>query len=234
MNDKKNQALKLRLQGYSYGEIRTKLGIPKSTLSTWFSGLKLPEEVWNKILNKGRRKSIKRLIERNKRQTPLAIERALTVQKKAQLDIKNLSRHDLFILGAILYWAEGYKRPVIRNGVKKTFHVVSFTNSDPYLVQLFLRFIREICNVPEQKIYASIRAFKHQNLKEIQKFWRNITQLKQSNFEKIYLGVSKSSLGKRPYNRLQFGTIQVRIGITELYNKIMGWIEGIKKFSNHR
>ena len=232
INTQKNKALDLRLHGYSYGEIRQKLNIPKSTLSTWFAGLKLPQETWNKIYQKGRTKSIKCLIERNKRQTPLAIERALATQKKAQLEIKNLSRHDLFILGVILYWAEGYKRPVIRNGIKKTFHVVSFTNSDPYLVQLFLRFIREICNVPEQKIYASIRAFKHQNLKEIQKFWRNITQLKQNNFEKIYLGVSKSSLGKRPYNRLQFGTIQVRIGSTELYNKIMGWIEGIKNFSD--
>ena len=233
MNVKKNQALKLRLQGYSYGEIRTKLGIPKSTLSTWFSELKLPEEIWNKIFNKGRKKSIECLIKRNKRQTPLAIKRALIIQKQAQQEIDHLSKHDLLILGISLYWTEGYKRPMVRNGKTKTFHSVSFTNSDPYLIQLFLRFIREICKVPEEKIRVSIRAYKHQNLKEIQSFWIKVTHIKKENFGKIYLGISKSSLGKRPFNRLQFGTIQIRIGSTALYNKIMGWIEGIKKFSNH-
>lgn len=229
---KKKQALKLRLQGYSYGEIHKKFGIPKSTLSTWFSDLKLPLRTRKTILQKGRAESIQRLIEHNKKQTPLALERALTIQKQAQHEIKHLSKRDLFLLGVSLYWSEGYKKPVIRNGKQKTFHIVSFTNSDPYLVQLFLRFIREICQVPENKIYASIRAFKHQNPKEIKKFWRNITQIKQTNFEKIYLGISKSSLGKKPYNHLQFGTIQVRIGSTELYHKIMGWIEGIKNVSN--
>jgi len=231
-NTLKNKALNLRLHGYSYGEIHQKLNIPKSTLSTWFAGLKLPQKTWNKIYQKGRAKSIKYIIERNKRQTHLAIKRAIAIQKKAQAEIKNLSKHDLFVLGIILYWAEGYKRPTVRNGKIKTFHPVSFTNSDPYLIQLFLRFIREVCKIPEEKIHLSIRAYKHQNLKEIQNFWIRTTNIKKENFGKIYLGVSQSSLGKRPYNRLQFGTIQVRIGSTELYNRIMGWIEGIKYFSS--
>jgi len=229
---KKNKALKLRFQGYSYSEIQKKLDIPKSTLSTWFSNIKLPKHTWNKILKKGREKSIQCLIERNKRQTPLAIERASVIQRQAQQEIRHLSKHDLFILGISLYWTEGYKRPIVRNGQRKTFHVVSFTNSDPYLIQLFLRFIREICHIPDNKIHVSIRAFKHQEQKEIQRFWQNITHLQPTHFGKIYLDISKSSLGKRPYNHLQFGTIQVRIGNTELYNKIMGWIEGIKNFSD--
>ncbi|MDO9579086.1 MAG: hypothetical protein Q7J06_00745 [Bacteroidales bacterium] len=227
----KQEALKLRLKGYSYGEIKCMLGIPKSTLATWFSGLILSEKTWNKILKKGREKSIKILIERNKRQTPLAIKKALSIRRKAQQEINKLSKHDLLILGASLYWAEGYKRPIIKNGKEKTFHYVGFCNSDPYLIQLFLRFIREICKVPEERIKIQIMGYEHQNPKHLKNYWKKITNLKEKNFNKIYFGISKSSLGKRPFNRLQFGTIQVRIGNTELYNRIMGWIEGIKKYS---
>jgi len=98
----KQEALKLRLKGYSYGEIKCMLGIPKSTLATWFSGLILSEKTWNKILKKGREKSIKILIERNKRQTPIAIKKALKIRRKAQQEINRLSKHDLLILGIFL------------------------------------------------------------------------------------------------------------------------------------
>jgi len=229
----KQKALKLRLKGYGYGEIKCILGIPKSTLATWFSGLILSEKTWNTILQKGREKSIKTLIERNKRQTPLAIKRALKIRRKAQQEINKLSKHDLLILGIFLYWAEGYKKPIIQNGRVKTFHPISFVNSDPHLIQLFLRFIREICQVPENKIKIQIMGYTYQNPKHLKDYWKRITNLKEKNFNKIYFGISKSSLSKKPFNRLQFGTIQIRIGDTELYNKIMGWIEGMKKFSIH-
>lgn len=43
----KQRAVDLRIQGKSYAEICRELGIdiPKSTMSGWFSGLELPEEV---------------------------------------------------------------------------------------------------------------------------------------------------------------------------------------------
>jgi len=227
----KQKALKLRLKGHSYNEIKFILGIPKSTLATWFSNLVLSEKTWNKILKKGREQSIKRIIERNKKQTPLAIERALKIRKKAQQEINKLTKRDLLILGASLYWAEGYKKPITINGQIKTFHPISFANSDPYLIQLFLRFIREICQVPENKIKIQIMGYKHQNPKYLKDYWKKVTKLKEKNFNQIYFGVSKSSLGKKPFNNLQFGTIQVRINNTNLYNKIMGWIESLKKFS---
>ena len=37
-------------------------------------------------------------------------------------------------------------------------------------------------------------------------------------------------MGKRPFNRLPFGVIQVRISNTNLFHKIMGWIEGVRSF----
>ena len=48
-NNLRQKAFKLRMQGKSYGEIRTVLGIKKSTLSSWFKNLELPKSI-KKIL----------------------------------------------------------------------------------------------------------------------------------------------------------------------------------------
>lgn len=116
-----------------------------------------------------------------------------------------------------------------RNGRELTCHSVSFTNSDPEMIKVFLRFLREICEVPESKIQAHLRIYKHLSEAEVIKYWKEITSINQNNFKKSYCGISKSSQNKKPYNRLQYGTIQIRVNDTNLFHKITGWIEGIKE-----
>ena len=226
----KQKAYKLRLSGKSYTEIKKALGIPKATLSTWFNGLILSDKLKNSINRRTQEKSLAGLIERNQRQTTLAQERARRFRIEASTEVGELSSGDLLLLGSALYWAEGYKRPIIRNGKEVTHHKVSLTNSDVNLVKLFLRFLREYCDVPEERIRASLRAFRHQNAKELQGYWQRETKIRPENFGKIYFGISKSSLGKRPFNRLPHGVIQVTVADTKLFYKIMGYIDGLKRF----
>jgi uncharacterized protein YerC len=153
----KNQALKLRLQGKSYNEINKALGIPKATLSEWFTGLELSENAKNRISQRVHQGSMKGLIKKNKLQTHLAQQRARTVRTEAKKEIGKLTARELLILGTALYWAEGYKRPIIKNGKAKSYHPVSLSNSDPALVAIFLKFLREICKAEESKIHAGIR-----------------------------------------------------------------------------
>lgn len=229
MRNDKNKALKLRLKGRSYSEINQIFGIPKSTLSGWFTDLELPESARERIKKRVYEKSIKGLIKRNKLQTHLAEKRARELRGNAKKEIGKISRQNLFVIGIALYWAEGYKRPIVKNGKVKTFHSVSLTNSDPYLVKVFLRFLREICRVPEEKITADIRIYQHQNENYLLKFWSKITNIPINSFKKFHYGISKSSQGKRPYNILPYGTIQIKVCNTKLYHKIMGWIEGLSK-----
>lgn len=229
MRNDKEDAYKLRLGGKSYREIKETLGVPKSTLAGWFSGLVLSETLQKEINRKGHAKSIAGLIKRNKDQTKLALLRANRIKRESALKIENVSHKDLLLLGASLYWAEGYKRPIMRHGRELTHHKVSLTNSDPFLVKCFLRFLREYCHVPEEKIKASIRIYEHQNANELQRYWQKETSIKKENFGKVYNGISKSSLGKRPFNRLPHGVIQIVVANTNLFHAIMGYIEGIKK-----
>lgn len=227
MRNDKNKALKLRLQGRSYNEITKSLGVPKSTLSGWFIGLELPDSVKERLNKRVYEKSIKAILKRNKLQTHLAEQRAREIRNLSKKEIKNLSKRELFIMGVALYWAEGYKRPIIINNKIKTSHPVSLTNSDPKFIKIYLKFLREVCKVPEEKITANLRIYQHQNENYLLDFWSKITDIPYSRLGKMYYGVSKSSLNKRPYNILPYGTIQIRIGSTKLYHQIMGWIEGL-------
>jgi len=229
MRNDKNIALKYRLQGKSYNEITKLLGVPKSTLWGWFYGLQLSEQAKNRLSARVFEGSLKGLIKKNKQQTLLAVAKAKKTRDKASKEIGKLSKKELLILGAGLYWGEGYKRPIIKNGKTKTYHPVSLSNSDPALISVFLRFLREICKAEENKIRAGLRIFQHQNAEELLQFWSKLTKIPKERFEKFYYGVSKSSMGKRPFNILPFGTIQIRVNDTSLYHKIMGWIDGFTK-----
>lgn len=228
MREDKEQAFRMRLSGKSYTEINQELGIPKATLSDWFSQLVLSSIAQQRIQERTRERSLVGLLNRNKKQTTLAIERRNKIRSEAKGMVKNISRRELFLVGIALYWAEGYKRTKTKNGRELTHHPVSLTNSDPDLIKLFLRFLREVCNVPEAKISADIRIYEHLSEKELLEFWSKTTNISKEKFGKFYYGVSKSSLRKRPFNILPFGTIQIRVNDTKLFHTIIGWIEGLR------
>lgn len=229
MRSDKSQALKLRLQGKSYNEITTLLGVPKGTLSDWFTGLVLSPEARSKITKRVHEGSMAGLMRRNKNQTHLARQRMQKNRSDAKKEIQRISRDQLRVLGAALYWAEGYKRSLFKNGRELTHHSVSLTNSDPQLVKMFIRFLTEVCEVPLEDIKADIRIYEHMNTENVMHFWQKTTKIPEKNFGKVYYGISKSSLGKRPFTRLQYGTILIRVNNTNLFHRIMGWIEGLKE-----
>ena len=229
MRNDKEKVLKLRLAGKSYNEISKLLGTPKSTLSGWLKNLHLSDTARKRLNARVKEGSLKGLLKHNKQQTVLAHKRAKDIRQTASKQIDKISKHELLILGVALYWGEGYKRPIIKDGVARSYHPVSLSNSDPKLVAAFLRFLREVCGVEETKIHAGLRIYQHQNADLLLQFWSKLTRIPKERFEKFYYGISKSSQGKRPFNILPYGTIQIRVNDTALFHKIMGWLEGILK-----
>lgn len=217
----------MRMQGKSYTEISRGLGMSKSTLSLWFRHLILPEEMRAKINSRARTASINAILKHNKKQTHDAEERSRAIRADHRKSVGTISVRELMLIGSALYWAEGYKRPILRDGKPRTYHPVSFTNSDPLMVKLFLKFLRGVCHVAEEHIKADLRIFEHQNEAHLLDYWGRITGLPYSNFRKTYRGVSISNQRKRPFNVLPYGTIQIRVSRTEVFHRIMGWIEGL-------
>ena len=228
MRSDKFKAYKLRIKGRSYSEISKLLNVPKSTLSAWFSSLVLSDESQSRIKERVIEGSLKGLLRRNRIQTHYAELNAKEIRESARKEIVQINPEALFIAGISLYWAEGYKRPIVKNGRPRTYHPVRLMNSDPLLISLFLRFIRESCKIPEEKIKISLRFFEHQNEAYLLDFWQKSTKIPISRFDKSYKSVSISSQRKRPFNILPYGTVQISINSTNLYHRIMGWIEGLQ------
>jgi transposase-like protein len=230
MRADKEKAIKLRLRGNSYSQIQKKLGeISKSTLSLWLKNVSLSDKSRAKIENRIYKKATTALIKRNKAQSHIARKKAKETRKKYSSKIKRLSFENLELIGLALYWAEGYKKPIIRNGREVSSHPISFTNSDPEMIKIFLRFIREIFQVQENRIRANLRIFKHMDEESAINFWTKKTSLPKENFSKTFVSKHPLSTSRRPFNRLPFGVIQIRINDTQLFHKVMGSIEGIKK-----
>lgn len=228
MNHVYEQALALRLKGYSYNEINKKLGVAKSTLSGWFSNTKLSLRAIERLKSRASQGVLNGLIKRNKEQTIIAQKRTAGIRMNAQSEIGNLSLNDLRIIGVALYWAEGYKRLKKRNGREITAHIIALTNSDPIMVSTFISFLRRVLDVPSERIFIEMRLFKHMIESEMIEYWMKTTQLPRSQFYKPMYPISIASKGKRPINRLPYGTVRVIVSDTNAFYRLLGMIDGLQ------
>lgn len=218
-------AIKLRKQGKSYNQISKTLKIPKSTLSYWFSDLKISEKAQEKILKRAHKLSIEGLIKRNKNQTILARERASKIRKEAKKESFKLMNDSLFLTGISLYWAEGYKKGASGSKWKS----IDFANSDPEMIKVIMKFFRKFLGIKDSKIKIQLIAHQNININKAAIFWSNLTNIPKEQFIKTYVGVSKSSKGKRNPNSLTHGTVHIRINDVKLFFRIIGWIDGLKE-----
>src|SRR3989344_8168479 len=124
----RSRALQMRLKGHSYNEISEILNISKSTLSLWLRDVVLSDKARERLSGRVRQGVFNGLIKRNKMQTHVAQIRSREIRLKAAARIERVLDKDLLLIGAVLYWAEGYKRPLVRNGRQLTSHAISFVN----------------------------------------------------------------------------------------------------------
>src|ERR1043166_7559731 len=107
-SSKKDSAIKLRLQGKSYGEILKILKIPsKGTLSVWFRNVKISQTAKKRLQNNidlARKRGLFKFNENRTEKVKLENDASF---KEAFNKIEKISLNDLALIGAALYWAEG-------------------------------------------------------------------------------------------------------------------------------
>lgn len=225
----KQKALRLRMQGKTYTDIQKALGgISKSTLSVWLKDVVLSEFARQALAARTKKKSFDGITKWSKGQTKRSQEKEAAIKRAAIQEINTISPRELVVVAAALYWAEGYKKPKYLKGKELRCHPVSLTNTDPKLAKIFLRCMAEICGVDISRINIQLRVFEHQNKDECIRYWSEQLAMPRENFTIVRAGISRSSMGKRPFNRLPYGVIQIRINSTDLFRRIMGWIEALK------
>lgn len=215
----KHQAKQLRLQGKTYTEITKRIGVPKSTLSGWFRALKIPQKVEQNLMSKRQQSWRKTIVDFNKKRAVKIKQQHTSAQDHYALEVGKLSKRELKLVGVALYWAEGYKRGK---------DSVVFCNSDPAMIQLMMKFFRDVCNMQENKLKVQVHIHRNISVKKTTKFWSNITKVPICNFRKPLYQISKSSKNKRPKNRLLYGVCRIIIHDVSLVDRINGWINGLK------
>jgi hypothetical protein len=210
----KPEVITLRRSGRSYSEIRKIYPVPKSTLSDWLKNIKMDPEIKSEL----EKRAYEKLREEAKKKREKTLKLREAIINKAKQKIKKIDKKDLLLIATALYWAEGN----IKN--KNRFQ---FGNSNPSMIKLMMRFLREVCNIPEERIKARAHIYPGMNYSKVISFWSKITKLPKENFYPPQIQVSKASKGKRAKNTLPCGTLHLTVSSTELACKVKGWIQGI-------
>lgn len=125
----------------------------------------------------------------------------------------NLSALDQILktAGIMLYWGEG----------TKGHGSVAFSNSDPEMIKVFLKFLREICGTSEDRLRVSVHAYEDHNINELKKYWSNVTKISTKKFYKPYIHRQKTGTYRKSS---KYGTISVQYNDKKLLDTINDWI----------
>src|SRR3989344_8749851 len=148
MRTDRNLAIKLRRSKKSYNEISKELGIPKSSLHTWFKNNKWSQEIRKNLIKRAQILAtgrLKLMALANKKKWD---EIHLQYQNEAKKEFPSLIKKPLFIAGLMLYWGEGDK--VLKNCL------VRLSNSDPELIKVFYLFLWNVILIPKEKIFIKL------------------------------------------------------------------------------
>lgn len=211
----RERAIKLRLQGQTYGQIRKQLSVSKSTLSDWLSKLPLTEDQL-KILSQNKESSLE--LGREKFREVFRKKRLNRLKQTLDNQIKELlplSNKELFLTGVFLYWGEGAKK----HGA------VTISNTDPRVVRFALHWMTESLKIPKQKIKINLHLYKDMNIKEAISFWSTILDIPKDQFRKPY--IKKTNREGLTYKSYGHGTCRLYAGSVELSEKIAMSIKAI-------
>ena len=220
-------AVRLRRAGNSYGEIRSAMGIPKSTQSSWFKNLKLPP-YGRRVLREKQGNGLKALAVCNQQRTHQIKCENEKIRSTFEAYVKNINERDLMLIGASLYWAEGQKT---FNATCGQYPFIRFSNSDPQMVVLFLKFLEKILKISREQMKGEIYIQPNLSSDHSLTYWHDIIGISKDNL-KVYKALSRASGGKRPKNLLPYGTIHIRVRGRIEYFKIKGMIDGVMKASS--
>lgn len=215
MRKDKGLALQLRRQDRSYREISRSLDVPKSTLATWFKSDRLSQKTKRLLAKRAIEKSrqrIKQLVAVNKVRWEKWREEA---REEARKTFALLSKSPLFVSGVMLYWAEGDSK--IRNPFR-------LTNTDPRMVALYVRFLVESLNIPEETIRPTLILYPDLEEVSCMRFWSKIIGVPKSQFYK-----TQFIKGRHPTKRLSNGICTITCGNRQSKEKILVWIDLLSK-----
>ena len=117
----------------------------------------------------------------------------------------------LKLAGVMLYWGEGSKKG----------NTVAFANSDPIMVALFSRFLKEVCGINILRLHVTLHLYEDLDDIKLKKFWSKIIGLSQKQFYKSHVHHNTKGSYKK---KSKYGTVSLQYSDTRLLRLILRWI----------
>lgn len=217
MNEHRIAATRLRDSGYSYRMIHRELGVPMSTLSGWFRDRPYtPNPEALKRIQSGR-------YAYGIRRRDLRISEIAALLQQGKLEVGDISKRDLWMVGIGLWIGEG----------SKTVEHIRFANSDPSVVKLWVRWLKEICGFKNENIFLTLHIYPETDEEACKKYWRSVIDIPSVRFGKTQVD-RRSDKAATHKGKLPNGTVHISVrsdgdaakGV-QLYRRLKGWVSAI-------
>jgi len=208
----RQEACKLRRDGYSYREITATIGVGKGTAYQWTMHVELNEKAQDRLHNVMSLAQIKSTESNQERR----VERDAIIEEDINKVMSQIVPTKLLfkVLTATLYWAEGGKSLPGR---------VQFVNSDPQMIKTYLHTLRNGFCIDESKLRCLVHIHEYHDESATKEFWSKVTKIPLSQFNKSYL---KPHTGKRTRDgykgcvHIVYCDIKIATEIRMIYNKL--------------
>ena len=132
-----------------------------------------------------------------------------------------MSSKILEVVGLVLWWAEGSKSRKDKRWKNAWTYPVEITNTDPRVIQIFLRLLREEIKVDEERIKLQIQIHKGDKQKQLEDYWCVVSGIPRKRLQRTIVRPVGNKIGKTN------GTCKIRCSGKEIYGKLQSKLSDI-------
>jgi len=202
----RDRALQLRALGWTHRGIAAELGVAKSSVSNWLQDEAAKQRPRESRLARRRRVGIERQMEK----------------LDAARSVGSLTDRELLLVGVVAYWAEGSK-----SKPWNPLEGLRFTNSDPSMIRLFLRWL-DLLGVDPHRLCFTVHIHDSADVVGAERYWADVVGLPAGRFRKTVLKRHAPRTNRKNTGRQYHGCLRVYVRMSaQLYRRMEGLWGGI-------
>lgn len=217
----REQAIELRKMGLSYSEIQARIPVSQASLSLWLRGVKLNPAHRRRLTERklnGQRFAAQKV-------HALRLARVANTLSEAKSEAEQLlnAKDVLWLIGTVLYWAEGSK-PKPWNHSEQ----FSFTNMDSSTILIMKGWLERYCAASPEDICYSLYIHHGSDIRSAQEFWLEKLEIAPEAL-KTYFKKHNPSPKRKNVTKEYHGIIRMRVRRSNSLNyRIAGWIQALR------
>jgi transcriptional regulator with XRE-family HTH domain len=176
----RERARVLRATGWSVPDLARELGVARSTAWLWVRDQPLDPAGARALAGAERRRQA--VLASWAPRVQATDARRQEVQTAASERVGQMGEAELLRVGALIYWCEGTKAKPWSGKSEQ----VQFTNSDPGLIAVFLRFL-EVAGVPPENIRFRVAIHESADVEAAVQWWADFVGAARKSFQKTTL-----------------------------------------------